>query len=307
MYYQKYIKYKSRYFKLKYGDNNSIDGGAENRNKNIEYLIHDNGGRPFRVVIDANLVKIYKQIDHDDKIIYSSEPVLVFEPKKTFIGKSPINEWTKFSGGYGKEFDGNTILLQIDDDEYIYIGSEIFSFDTKSEIVDYVSIVGNNDVPYPYAVDKNGNIYLITEDVILKNNEETTKNMAKYDNPYEYFYHHNLITDDEGRIPPQKPSIQNFDNIDKFYIGKDKYTLTYEVLPENNYDRLMKSFDSGPLYIKYTNGQKKELTKNNYVKLMKSYGEIKHFEPLIKVKIYQDRDINGTFLGFYVAATSSKL
>ena len=35
------------------------------------------------------------------------------KPKKVFIGKSVKNEMTKFSGGYGKYFDGNSILLNI--------------------------------------------------------------------------------------------------------------------------------------------------------------------------------------------------
>ena len=38
--------------------------------------------------------------------------------------------------------------------KYLYIGSEIYSFNTIEDdvIIDYFSDIGNNDVPYPYAI-----------------------------------------------------------------------------------------------------------------------------------------------------------
>uniref|UniRef100_A0A6C0C961 Uncharacterized protein n=1 Tax=viral metagenome TaxID=1070528 RepID=A0A6C0C961_9ZZZZ len=181
------------------------------------------------------------------------------------------------------------------DNEYIYIGSEIFSFNTIDKIIDYVSPVGNNDVPYPYAIDNNGNYYLLIENVILKGE-------IKYEDPYNYYYEHANITTDHGRIPPGNTTIKNFNDIDEFYIGKDRYTLRYVTFPEKNYDRLLKSF-GGPLYVKYVDGTKKELSKNDYVELMRSYGKVKNFVPFTTKKL-QDRDIGGTFLNEYMSAIS---
>ena len=70
---------------------------------------------------------------------------------------------TKFSGGYGKFFDGNSILLKLSKNKYVYIGSVIYSFTSYNEITTFISPVGNSDVPYPYAIDEKNNYYLLLE------------------------------------------------------------------------------------------------------------------------------------------------
>ena len=40
---------------------------------------------------------------------------------------------TKFSGGHGKEFDGNSILLKIKKDRYVFIGNTIYEFSIKND------------------------------------------------------------------------------------------------------------------------------------------------------------------------------
>jgi len=75
--------------------------------------------------------------------------------KKVFIGKSPTIQMTKFSGGIGKSFDGNTILLHIGEYKYAMIAEPIKIFTTnKDEITHYISPIGNNDVPYQFAIGK---------------------------------------------------------------------------------------------------------------------------------------------------------
>jgi len=165
-----------------------------------EYLIHDNGSRPFKVSL-SKIIKIYKEeFDNGDytRPRYDKEILEILNYKKIFIGLSPKNSSTIFSGGYGKEFDGNSILIYDSKFKYIYIGSEIYEFNilendrknkiddvlssgfrTKSniipseisryikeysdEIYNFVSPVGNNDVPYPYAVSSKY-IYCLLED-----------------------------------------------------------------------------------------------------------------------------------------------
>ena len=64
---------------------------------------------------------------------------------------------TEYSGGYGDEFDGNSILVHISENKYVYIGSSIYSFESQAKIIRYISPVGNSDVPYPYAIDEKEN------------------------------------------------------------------------------------------------------------------------------------------------------
>ena len=50
---------------------------------------------------------------------------------------------TEFSGAIdSSDFDGNTILLECADNEYVYIsGLEFFKFNTKDKIIDYISLM----------------------------------------------------------------------------------------------------------------------------------------------------------------------
>ena len=78
-----------------------------------------------------------------------------YEPEEIFIGKSCKNVMTKHSGAYGNIYDGNSILLRIGSDKYVHIGIEVYEFVTDEKIIKYVSSVGNNCVPYPYAESAN--------------------------------------------------------------------------------------------------------------------------------------------------------
>lgn len=129
----------------------------------IKYDIHDNGGRPFRVYIDKNQAKIYKSVMDDNLKDYYPSLTKTIKFDKSFIGKPK----------------GNSILLKVGK-KYIYIGTSVYEFTPKAEIVKYVSPIGNSDVPYPYAVDTKGNYYLLIEHVILDHIEGS--------NPYDYYY-----------------------------------------------------------------------------------------------------------------------
>ena len=63
---------------------------------------------------------------------------------------------TEFSSAGDKdEFDGNTLLSECEDNEYIIISRlEISKFKTDNKITDYISFMGNNMIPYTFAVGK---------------------------------------------------------------------------------------------------------------------------------------------------------
>lgn len=141
--------------------------------KKKHYVTHFNGGRPFLVIVFNNRVDVYsdtyrdevrtKEIDHLWK--YNK----TFHYKKLFIGTSKKIPMTLFSRGYGKYFDGNTILLQLTSNasKYVIISDKIYYTTIKNdEIIKYYSPVGNNDVPYNYAIG-NTHYYFFFEKLMI--------------------------------------------------------------------------------------------------------------------------------------------
>jgi hypothetical protein len=106
---------------------------------------------------------------------------MVLKYVKVFIGKSPRNKMTEFSGAYGPAFDGNTILVKVAPLKYVWIGQSIEEFRALDEIVFYVSPVGNSDVPYAWARDTKNRGYIFREKVIITN-------MPKNTSPDDYYY-----------------------------------------------------------------------------------------------------------------------
>ena len=95
-------------------------------------MIQYNNRFKYLVVIDGD-VYVYKY----EKSKFD-QPILSFKPKHNFIGKSKVCPMTQFSGANDSSgFDGNTLLLECDNNEYVYIfGLEIFKFKTDDEIID---------------------------------------------------------------------------------------------------------------------------------------------------------------------------
>lgn len=117
--------------------------------KGKKYYIHDNGGRPFEVVVNGKEVSIYKRQKYDtrkypDYRDYEKSPYDVFitkiKAKDVIIGK--------YNGAFGL---GNSILLDMGKNTYICITNMIFQFTLESgdKFVKYFSLIGNSDVPYP--------------------------------------------------------------------------------------------------------------------------------------------------------------
>ena len=112
------------------------------------FMIQYNYQSKYLVIIDGD-VYVYKY----EKCKFD-QPFLSFQPKHIFIGKSKICPMSEFSGANNSHgYDGNTLLLEFEDNEYVYIsGLEIFKFKTDDKIIDYISLIGNNMIPYTFAV-----------------------------------------------------------------------------------------------------------------------------------------------------------
>jgi hypothetical protein len=116
------------------------------------YYTHNNGGRPYLVYLGKNDAFIYEKpedtiIDWDSYSRKDDENKWMYiklvkhiKFMKSFVGKSPINRMTQFSGGHGSEFDGNSILLKIDKNNYTFIGHTIDDFKVHNdEIIKFIS------------------------------------------------------------------------------------------------------------------------------------------------------------------------
>lgn len=140
------------------------------------YKTHDNGSVPFIVKIDAGKSKatVFKQIFDEKKDAYvGKEEILEFKIKDYWAGKK--SSFTKASS-WELKWKGNSVLLLLAEGSYVFVGGEVYSFKTEKgeTILDYFSDVGNNDVPYPYAVGEN-NVYLMIENVFVPKAEVNLK------------------------------------------------------------------------------------------------------------------------------------
>lgn len=148
-----------------------------------KYDTIDNGARPFRVIITKNKIIIFKLeylYSKSKERYYINEtikPIVIKKYKNVFIGKN-IKKYSYYSS----PFTGNTILVEIKAKTYLYVGEAIKLFHFEEPIIKYVSIMGNNDVPYPFALTKNYAILLI-EDIILE------RNFGDID-PYQVYYNY---------------------------------------------------------------------------------------------------------------------
>ena len=144
----------------------------------------------------------FVDIIEDNVIIYENETnKLLFDVtvKQIFIGKSPKNSYTTFHKGYGKKYNGNSILLNIRGLKYMFIGERIFSFTAKSKIMTFVSPLAKNLVPMSYAVDENENIYhLATDDPRMILNDDNNFSTDDDDVCADYY----LIDEDDPAIKP---------------------------------------------------------------------------------------------------------
>lgn len=139
----------------------------------MEYFIHDNGGRPFMVTVGpSNKIGIYEvRNDLDDyeeePEYYSTTNLAGFDenPNRVFVGEEEDADSPLTVDNYFEE--GNTMLLRFSDNRYVFIGRDIYTFSTDALIYEYHSPIGNNDVPYPYAIDTAGKYYLMLYQVVL--------------------------------------------------------------------------------------------------------------------------------------------
>lgn len=171
------------------------------------YIPSYNGERSYKVIIDGNVVYINRLYTDDNEKITGEEPLLKVHAKRVFVGTSAI-EKNIYVDYTGLRYDGNTILLQLNNNKYIYVCSTIYSFTSKNTIIEYVSPISNNEVPCPYAMDVDGRMYLVENRKILLNENVSDIIKSHYNNPYNYLWWHS----EKNLTPP--PIVVDMDNIE---------------------------------------------------------------------------------------------
>jgi hypothetical protein len=133
------------------------------------FTILDNGDEPFVVEVYPKHLEVYYQILQEEesnrasKAVYKRGKQILATPfQKLFVG----NNYFKLER-YGTK-QGNSLLVQLGNIEYLYIGSEIYSFNSRDDdpIVAYASPVGNSGVPYPYAIGKKYVYYMLNKSTL---------------------------------------------------------------------------------------------------------------------------------------------
>jgi hypothetical protein len=146
------------------------------------YLIHDNGGRPFQVVASSFGIDIYTYSDDD---LYSDRDA-VYDVLLLHI-PSFIGYWPGFDSSY-YAMHGNSILIQKTPHTYIEVGWNIYRFTTTEPILEYISPVGNSDVPYPVAYSKNYVYFMLDQQYMPRYQLYTEATVENAETIYQEFY-----------------------------------------------------------------------------------------------------------------------
>lgn len=159
--------------------------------KGRSYITMDNGGSPFKVYIDKKSVTVFKwDLDASDQI-YNRYKKELRKVKEKFLNQAYTKKvWqTKtaqrvFVGGEktNKTERGNSILIQMTDKKYVFVGDTIHSFFTEEKIKKFISPVGNSGCPYPWALGEKKS-YLLIEGIFISNEE-----LSDIADPYSYYY-----------------------------------------------------------------------------------------------------------------------
>jgi len=168
-------------------------------------FVVDNGSVPFVVELSSLVGKGVA------RILRKIKPQGHIDNRNVRHLKTWTEEWRKVpyqlarigidprekSGGlwqacFGDKWPGTSVLLALDTEQtrFLVVGSDIYEFSVEKndKIVDFVSIMGNSGVAYPYAVGKL-NTYLTVERTWLPNHM-----VAEGQDPYYVMYNTDLKT-----------------------------------------------------------------------------------------------------------------
>lgn len=145
----------------------------------------DNGASPFRVCVNGPSVSIYKRSDHVAKLVRT------VSVKKVYLG--------------GKQSEiGNSIVLHLSGNKYMFIGHEIYEFEMEDDVDAYFSLIGNSDVPYPVLLGTKYVYFMLDHCYIPRTSFSPSMKKSDWKNAYQRFY---------GFVNPMTGEKQSTDNM----------------------------------------------------------------------------------------------
>ena len=128
------------------------------------YHIIDNGSIPFIVKVDKDIATILRQEKHGEP--YAELTTMKFD--KIYIGNDPKNFTKSMGENWDKIYQGNSILLKLNESKYVLIGWKIYSFQLEEDdqVKKYISPIGPNFVPYPYLIGKKNTYFMLEEQYV---------------------------------------------------------------------------------------------------------------------------------------------
>ena len=160
------------------------------------YLTHDNRARPFRLEVSGKHVEIYrghyKNLPDESKDwnapMEYDELVKKLTVKEVHVGQSPCNSAIYISDACGTFGKGNSILLHLSGNKYMFVGECIYEFSMDDDFEAYYSVVGNNDVPYPVTIGSKYVYMMLDRIFIPKDLFKAKMNSAEWADAYAYYY-----------------------------------------------------------------------------------------------------------------------
>jgi hypothetical protein len=161
-------------------------GKSQRWNKASGYFTHDNGGRPFYVKTrDGKLSVLYGRMDNaafDNKDmgrIYDKKVLELPKYEKLMIGSNT----GKYMYKHSPEGKGNSFLVHVSGDKYVFIGDHVYEFHTKDTIKEFHGIMGNSDVIYAFAVGEE-NVYFFLDDMYMPKKLMS----SDVEDPYRFYF-----------------------------------------------------------------------------------------------------------------------
>lgn len=234
------------------------------------YKTHDNGGRPFEVTINSPTnVTVKTKYDEPNCKTYEFDGLT-----EIFIGKCHTFP----------NCDGNSILLHLKDNKYIFIGRYMFEFTSLGKILSLESPIFGSDVAYPFSRDDAGNLYMFIEDVVILNNQITC-----LCDPYRIYYDGDIYPFNMWRGKLYKTvkykNLHMVLKIKKFLINEISYGFAYMEHPEIEYDKITKAYGT-PMHIIDENNKKIVVDKAKFCELMAQIENHYQFKSLNKRMIH---------------------
>ncbi len=239
----------------------------------IIYYIINNDQKLFKVIIKLINQKfvIYKKDDNTNdytKFVYENHY------ENIFIDKIILNDKNESENIY--HIGGILFEMRKNENIYIFVGDEISQFKSLDKMEYIMTLIGNDNFVYPYGIDKENNIYLFIENIMIKHNSNISEIIKKTPNPYDFYYEIDTLN---GKYK----TLLNYDI--KYLSIKGEICLFYHQLdPSKAYQKLTNN-SQNQIYIIDMLNKKRKITKSEYISINKTWNDFFGLNSIIDYEI----------------------